>query len=409
MGVRVILKFGFTQWVFAMSKQLKASVSEEIDALEDRIIKISDAIHDEPELGYQEYKASELLASVLQEFDFSVVRGVAGLPTSFKATIGNGSEGPKVALLAEYDALPELGHACGHNIIAAAAVGAAIGLAKKMRELDGTLMVFGTPAEEGYTENAGGKVLMADEIGKTDITLMIHPSSFYQVNSTSLAREAFRVVFTGKAAHAGVSPEEGVNALEGVLLTFQGINALRQHLPRDVRVHGIITDGGVSPNVVPEYAAAHLYVRAPDLRILGEIVERVKNCARGAASATGAEVEFRKTSQTYANIKTNKVLSDIFEANLVELGVDVTGGEGVSGGSTDFGNISQAIPSACAWISIGEDVVLHSRESAKATASHAAHEALIIASKALAHTAIDIFTKPDLMENVRRAFNETPE
>jgi amidohydrolase len=390
-----------------MSEQLKASVSEEIDSLESRIIKISDAIHDEPELGYQEYKASELLTSVLKEFDFSVVKGVAGLPTSFKATIGDGSEGPTVALLAEYDALPELGHACGHNIIAAAAVGAAIGLAKKMQDLDGTLIVFGTPAEEGYTENAGGKVLMANEIGKTDAALMIHPSSIYHVNSTSLAREAFRVVFTGKAAHAGVSPEEGVNALEGVLLTFQGINALRQHIPRDVRVHGIITDGGMSPNVVPEYAAAHLYVRAPDLQVLNEIVERVKNCARGAASATGAGVKFMKTCQTYANIKRNRVLTDIFEANLMELGIDVPSEERVSGGSTDFGNISQAIPSACAWISIGEDVVLHSRECAEVTASDVAHKALIIASKALAHTVIDIFTQPDLIENMRWAFNQT--
>jgi amidohydrolase len=388
---------------------LKARVSEEIDSLGGRIIKISDAIHDEPELGYQEYKASELLTSVLQEFDFSVVRGVAGLPTSFKATIGDGSEGPKVALLAEYDALPELGHACGHNIIAAAAVGAAMGLARLMWGLYGTLLVFGTPAEEGYTENAGGKVLMADEIGKADAALMIHPSSLYHVDSTSLAREAFRVVFAGKAAHAGISPEEGVNALEGVLLTFQGVNALRQHIPRDVRVHGIITDGGVSPNIVPEYAAAHLYVRAPDLRVLWEIVEKVKNCARGAASATGAEVEFRKTSQTYANIKKNRVLSDVFEANFVELGVDISSGERMFGGSTDFGNISQSIPSACAWISIGQDVVLHSREGAEATASDAAHEALIIASKALAYTAIDIFTKPDLMKNVRESFNQTPE
>jgi amidohydrolase len=374
--------------------------------LEAKIIEISDAIHDEPELGYQEHKSSKILSSTLQEFNFSLEKGLAGLPTSFKATVEGKKKGPKIALLAEYDALPEIGHACGHNIIGAAAIGAAIGLRKIMPALDGTLMVFGTPAEEGYTENAGGKVLMLNYIKEADVALMIHPSSHYNVNSTSLAREAFRIMFHGLAAHAGVSPEEGINALEGVLLTFQGINALRQHISRDVRIHGIITDGGISPNIVPDYAAIHLYVRAPDLEKLKEIVQKVKNCAIGAASATGTKVEFRKSAETYANIKKNKSLSDAFGSNLQVLGIKVPQREFVSGGSTDFGNVSQVIPSLSAWISIGEDVTLHSKEASKATASETAHKALIIASKALAYTVIDLFTKPELMRNVLKDFNK---
>lgn len=393
--------------IIKMSKQLKVRVSKEIDSLEARIIEISDAIHDEPELGYQEHKASKLLSSILQEFNFSIVRGLSGLPTSFKATLEGGTKRPKVALLAEYDALPEIGHACGHNIIGAAAVGAAIGLKKIMPIINGTLMVFGTPAEEGYTEKAGGKVLMLNHIMEADVVLMIHPSSHYSVYSTSLAREAFRIMFHGRAAHAGVSPEEGVNALEGVLLTFQGINAMRQHISRDTRIHGIITEGGISPNIVPDYAAIHLYVRAPNLEKLEETVKKVKNCAKGAASATGTTVEFRKSAETYANIKKNQALSNAFGANLQALGIDLPSREFISGGSTDFGNVSQMIPSLSTWISIGEDVILHSKEATKATASETAHKALIIASKALAYTAIDLFMNHDLLKKILKEFKKT--
>jgi amidohydrolase len=246
-----------------MSDSLKEKVSKEIDARRERLIEISMTIHDEPELGHQEFKASALLVSELEELGFEVEKGTSGLATSFKAVRRGKGDGPTVAIIAEYDALPELGHACGHNIIATSALGAGAGLCAVMDELDGTVIVFGTPAEEGYAENAGGKVIMLDEITKADAAIMIHPGSRYGVGATSLARESFMIYFKGRAAHAGSIPERGINALEGVLLTYQGVNALRQHLMRDIRIHGVIKDGGAAPNIVPETASAHFYVRAP--------------------------------------------------------------------------------------------------------------------------------------------------
>jgi len=388
-----------------MADTFKERVSEEIDALRDRLMWISTAIHDEPELGHQEYKASELLAKELETYGFFVERGVSGLPTAFKAVLNGKGEGPTVAILAEYDALPEIGHACGHNIIATSALGAGVGLSKVMEELDGTVIVFGTPAEEGYAENAGGKVVMIDEIGKADVAIMVHPGAMYGVGSTSLARESFMISFKGKASHAGFSPEKGINALEGVLLTFQGINALRQHVRRNIRIHGIIKDGGAAPNIVPETASAHFYVRAPTVELLEETLERVKNCARGAAEATGTKVSFRKVANTYANKVPNMSLSEVFKKNLEKLGAVFP--EALSerpGASTDFGNVSQVIPAASASIFIGEDVVLHSYEATEATASELAHEATIIGAKSLAHTALDVLTNSDLLERIKEEF-----
>ena len=385
-----------------MADSLKERVSKEICARRERLIEVSMAIHDEPELGHQEFKASALLASELEGLGFEVEKGTSGLPTAFKAVRRGKGEGPTVAIIAEYDALPQLGHACGHNIIATAALGAAAGLSSVMGELDGTIIVFGTPAEEGYAENAGGKVLMLDEITAADVAIMIHPSSSYGVGSTSLARESFMIYFKGKAAHAGSIPERGINALEGVLLTYQGINALRQHLMRDIRIHGVIKDGGAAPNIVPETASAHFYVRAPTMEVLEETLERVKNCARGAALATGAEVSFRQVANTYANKVPNMTLSEAFKANLERLGADFP--EAASerpGASTDFGTVSHAMPAATASVFIGENVALHSYDATEVTASDTAHEATMISAKGLAHTAIDVLTDADLLRRIK--------
>ncbi|MCW3990439.1 MAG: M20 family metallopeptidase [Candidatus Bathyarchaeota archaeon] len=385
-----------------MADSLKEKVSKEIDARRERLIEVSMAIHDEPELGHQEFKASALLASELEGLGFEVEKGTSGLSTAFKAVRRGKGEGPTVAIIAEYDALPELGHACGHNIIAASALGAGAGMSAVMDELDGTVIVFGTPAEEGYAENAGGKVLMIDEITAADVAIMIHPSSKYGVGATSLARESFMISFKGKAAHAGAIPERGINALEGVLLTYQGINALRQHLMRDIRIHGVIRDGGAAPNIVPETASAHFYVRAPTLELLKEILEKVKNCARGAALATGAEVSFRQVANTYANKVPNMSLGEAFKANLEALGaVFPEAASERPGASTDFGTVSQAMPAATASVFIGENVALHSYEATEVTASETAHEAVMISAKGLAHTAIDVLTDADLLRRIK--------
>jgi amidohydrolase len=276
-----------------------------------------------------------------------------------------------------------------------------------MGELDGTVIVFGTPAEEGYAENAGGKVLMLDEITAADVAIMIHPSSSYGVGATSLARESFMISFKGKAAHAGAIPERGINALEGVLLTYQGINALRQHLRRDIRIHGVIKDGGAAPNIVPETASAHFYVRAPTMEILEETLEKVKNCARGAALATGATVKFRQVANTYANKVPNMALSETIKVNLEALGAEFPeAGSERPGASTDFGTVSQAMPAASASIFIGENVALHSFDATEVTASETAHEAAIISAKCLAHTAIDVLTDADLLERIKKEHSD---
>ena len=391
-----------------MNMSLKEIASKEIDAKADLIREVSRKIHDNPELGHQEHEASKLMASELKGLGYEVEMGTSGLATSFKATLKGRAGGPTIAVLAEYDALPKIGHACGHNLIAAAALGTAAGLKPVMKEIKGTVVVFGTPAEEGVVPNAGGKVIMIDEIGRADAAVMIHAGNRWGSYSSSLARESFTVEFHGKASHAGGAPEKGVNALEGVLLTFQGINALRQHLSRDIRVHGIITHGGDSPNTVPHYASAHLYVRAPTVKILAETYEKVQNCARAAATATGAKVEIKRVANPYANKIPNKTLSGVVGANMRALGVDFPEEEELMGGgaSTDYGNVSQVIPALNLSVNIGEDTVLHSPEGAVATGSERAHEALLIACKALAHTAIDLFTEPSLL---RRAKEEQKE
>ncbi|MEM4727895.1 MAG: amidohydrolase, partial [Candidatus Bathyarchaeia archaeon] len=242
---------------------LKRLVSSEVDKLRDRIIWMADTIHENPEIGHQEFKASEILTSALEEGGFEVRLGVAGMRTAFTASKRGRSDRPVVGILCEYDALKGLGHACGHNLIGAGGVGAALALSRVLQDIDGSLMVFGTPAEEGGVENAGGKVIMVEEFRAADACLIWHPGSRNMASrQSSYAREAIQFEFYGKAAHAGASPWEGVNALNALLLMFRAIDALRQHVRPDVRIHGIIEKGGEAPNIVPDYASAKFYVRA---------------------------------------------------------------------------------------------------------------------------------------------------
>ncbi|MBT6605107.1 M20 family metallopeptidase [Candidatus Bathyarchaeota archaeon] len=378
----------------------KAATGKWIEDHTEEIIGVSKRIHAEPELGHQEFKASKLLVEELEKHGFEVKLGVAGMKTAFIARKGEGS--PKIGILAEYDCLPGLGHACGHNLIAASALGAAVGLGEIIDELCATVIVYGTPAEEGVVQNAGGKVIMIDEIKEADVSMMIHAGPSWGSYSTTNARESFLVEFHGKSSHAGAAPEKGVNALEGVILTFQGINALRQHINRDIRIHGIIKHGGDSPNTIPDYASAHLYVRAPSMPMLDETYGRVKAIIKGAELATGATSKVSQVANTYANKIPNKVLSNLFRENVGLGGTDypkeLTPKK--SGASTDFGNVSQEMPALSGYINIG-DVTLHSPNGTEMTCTPRAHEAMIIGAKALAYTAIDLITDSDVLENVK--------
>ncbi len=378
----------------------KEVARQTIESYKDDIIQLSDTIHENPELGHQEYQSSQLLIEKLMNLGYEIEKGVAGMDTAFIARKGKGK--PTIGILAEYDALPAIGHACGHNLIASTAYGAAVGLKDIIDEIDGSIIVYGTPAEEGVVENAGGKVLMLDEIKKADAALMIHPGSEWGSFGSTNARESFMVEFFGKSSHAGAAPEKGVNALDGILLTFNGINALRQHIRGDIRIHGIIKHGGDSPNTIPDYASAHLYVRAPTMSLLEETYLKVKNIVKGAEFATGAKNKITQVANTYANKIPNKVLSDLFRENIALEGIEYPEELEVrrSGASTDFGNVSQEIPSLSAYINIGE-VVLHSPDGAKMTGTKEAYNAMIKGAKALAYTAIDLLTKKELLEEAK--------
>ncbi len=387
--------------------ELKAKAGKVIDELAPSLIAMSDAIHAEPELGLQEVKAAARLTGLLEQKGLAVRRGVAGMKTAFVAGKDGRGPGPKVAILAEYDALPEIGHGCGHNIIGTAAAGAGIAVAAVMGELDGTVLVVGSPAEEGAVDNAGGKVTLVEDglFKDIDAAIMVHPSSRTSVEGTSTAREAMEISFKGRAAHAAGAPHEGINDLDAAILTFNGINALRQHLKDDVRIHGVITKGGVAPNIVPDYSEIRLYVRSNDRTYLAQTVEKVRNCAQGAALATGATVSFRKTANTYENMRTNRTLAAAMQANLEALGQKVEKPERPGSGSTDMGNVSQVAPAVHAYIAIcGKNVVGHSREFAQATITDAGHLAIVDGAKALAMTVIDLLADGDLRRRVKEEF-----
>lgn len=382
----------------------KEKACARVDEIADQLIGVSRDIYDHPELKFEEFRASKLLSDALQEGGFSVELGVAGLETAIRAIYPAVSDGPTVAILGEYDALPEIGHACGHNLIAAAALGAALALAPIKAELPGKLIFFGTPGEEG----GGGKVIMVDAslFNDVDAAMMFHPSSHTAVDRRSLAITEVEIEFTGKASHASGSPEKGINALDAVIQTFNGLNALRQHIKDGARIHGIITDGGAKPNIVPEHAAANFYVRALENDYRDELLEKLRACAEGAALATGANLDFKIVGHSYKAMKPNRAIGEAFVKNLAELGEPLNPPPPDAGmGSTDMGDVSQAVPAIHAYIQIcGEAVAGHSREFAEVSASERGQEVMLIAAKAMAMTAIDLFTDPDLVKRMKEEF-----
>jgi amidohydrolase len=388
--------------------QLKTALRSQVDAIKDRIVEIADYIHKNPEIGYAEYKASDLLCSELEQRGFAVTRKVAGLETAFKAVSEGTAARPRIGILAEYDALPGLGHACGHNLSAAAAVGAALALAPLMPELAGTLAVYGTPAEEGVAENAGGKIVMLKEFEGLDAAMMMHALDMNTVICDSFNREALEIEFIGKSANAGNAEDasKGINALEGVMLFWHAVNAQRLLLKNDARIFGIITEGGVSPNIIPDRAVTKLQIRVEDDAYFQEVVEKVKNAAGGAARSIGAGVNIRAYANTYRSMLNNRTLAQAFARNLSLLGIEV---ENLSrrGVATDMGNVSRLAPAIHPFIAVApKGTPWHSTESAKASASTRAHEATIATAKAFGMTAIDMMTDPNLVQAIRTEFEK---
>jgi len=381
---------------------MKEEIWQRIDSLSQNLWDLALRIHAHPELGFEEYQAAAWLTEALENGGFRVERGVGGLPTAFRAVHPAQKPGPRIAILAEYDALPELGHACGHNLIAAIAVGAALGLAPFKKDLPGALLVIGTPAEEG----GGGKIklIQAGLFQDVDAAMMVHPAGQTVVDRGSLAITEVKIEFHGKAAHASSEPEKGINALDAVIQTFVALNALRQHIKDGSRIHGIITHGGVKPNIVPEYAAALFYVRSADNTYRDELVEKLRKCAEGAALATGARLTFTKVGHEYKAIRPNKTMAQIFAKYLPELGYPPEEPKGWMG-STDMGDVSWEVPAIHPYIRIGPgEIPGHSREFAEAAKSEGARKAMIAAAKAVAAACLELWTDPELFRKVQEEF-----
>jgi amidohydrolase len=380
-------------------------VCEEVDGRAEKLREISRDLFEHPEVKFEEVYAAKRLSGVLRESGFDVEVGVASLETAIRAVHPRASDGPTVAILGEYDALPEIGHACGHNLIAAGGLGAALAVGAIKADLPGKLLFLGTPAEEG----GGGKVLMIDAglFEGVDAAMMFHPASHTLVARGSLAITEVRIAFRGKPAHASAYPEKGINALDAVIQTFNGINALREHIKDGARIHGIISDGGLKPNIVPEHAAAEFYVRAPETEYRDELLVKLKNCAEGAALATGATLEWQEVGHAYKAMKPNMPLVDAYVENLSSLGWSLDDAPPAMG-STDMGDVTQVVPGMHPYIAICDaDVVGHSREFAEASASKRGVEGMLIAAKALAMTAVDVLTSPDLSKRMWDAFRST--
>jgi len=389
-----------------MNSNLKERANATIDAQRDALINISTTIHANPEIAFQEFKASALLCDTLERSGFAVTRGVGGLETAFRAEAYGNGDGPTVALLAEYDALPELGHACGHNIMGTAAIGAALAAKSVLAELPGRVVVIGTPAEEG----GGGKVILVENgiFNDVDVAMIVHPSGRTIVVRGSLASTRLFLEFSGRASHAAAAPEDGINALEAVILTFNNVNGLRLHLRPDARVHGIITHGGTAANIIPDYAAAQFSVRAAKQGYAQQVLRRVIQCAEAGAAATGATVKF-STNPSYAELIPNMTLAQAFTENWESVGVRVDEPRlQERGGSTDMGNVSHVVPAIHPYIKIAPDGVGgHTIEFREAAISPLGHEGLIYAVKGMAMTAIDLLGNPELMTRVKDEFTET--
>ena len=394
-------------------QQLKERVCEAVERRAAELIETADWIHAHPEIGHQEVEASKRLTGLLQSAGIPVEMGTAGMATAFKAELGGErAKRPRVAILAEYDALPGLGHGCGHNLIGTSAVGAGLALAEVIKELPGSIWVLGTPAEESAAPNSGGKVHMVNAgiFADVDAAIMFHPGTETAVTlDTSLAARGFEFFFHGRAAHAAGAPEEGVNALDAVVLMYNAISMLRQQVRSDVRIHGIILSGGAAANIIPDYAAIRYRTRANDSEYLAEIVERVVACAEGAAKATACRLEWKEYMPGYENTMPNKVLRDLMSDNLRTLGMAVNNERRRSGkGSTDFGNVSRRVPGIEARIAITDqlDVPGHSIEFREAAGSDHGRQAMIAAAKSLAMTAIDLLAEPDHLKQAKAVFDE---
>ena len=386
-------------------EEVKQIVCDEVDAIADILLEASHAIHKNPELNFEEHFAHENLTGILEDQGLSPQRGAYDLETAFEASVGD--EGVCVAVLCEYDALPDIGHACGHNIIGTAGLGAGIAASKVAERLGGTLRILGTPAEEG----GGGKVFMADRgaFDSVDAAMMVHPAAGDLVKMNTIAIQRLHVAYQGLAAHAAASPHRGHNALDAAVLGYQNIAALRQHIRPDERIHGIFLESGSKPNVVPEYSSMEWYVRSKNARSLEPLKKRVLSCLEAGAMATSCTMTHDWIEPFYADMIDNETISTLYSANATRVGRSLMEPDNESKvvGSTDMGNVSYIVPSIHPMIGVAPPgVPIHTPDFAHFSRSESGDKAVIDGAKIMAMTVVDLWAQKTNFERAHQEFQQ---
>ena len=395
-------------WVAELGADLKAAADDEHQSL----LELSHAIHGRPETRFEEHFASQLLMEYLERSGFQVRSGrnnaeLGNLNTAFRAERRFGSGGPTIALFCEYDALPGIGHACGHNIIGTAGAGAAVLASNWLSRHggNGRLVVLGSPGEEG----GGGKVILAEAgaLAGVDAALMVHPGGYDAVRRNNLGRSAWQVTFSGKAAHASSAPDTGINALDAATLFLVAIGLLRQQLRSDARIHANIIEGGDAINVIPERSVVRFYLRSTDVDYLrGHLTEAVRDAALGAALATGCEAALEQVAPAYDPVNANPVLAQLAAESFTAVGrpTDVTSNIEGGAGSTDMGNISQIIPALHPYISVNTGLTTHTRQFAAAAGSADGDRAVLEGAAMLATMTVTLLKRPELVDRATARF-----
>ncbi len=384
--------------------ELKEKIAQAVKENLQDAIALNDDLADHPELSGEEYESSRKIVELLKRKGFDVEYPFAGLPTSFKATYGRNDHKYKVAIMTEYDALPGIGHACGHCVSGAISVLAGIAASKLQDALDADIDVIGTPVEE--TDGAKCALIKKGVFDHYDMAMMIHLYDQNLIYCTLNGLASYLYTFHGKAAHASAAPWDGINALNAAQLMFHGTDCLRQHVTPDVRIHGIIRNGGEAPNIVPEEASAEFYVRALDLDYMMDVVRKVDDCAAGGALATQCTWDKVETAATYANMRRNYTGEDALREIYEELDIDINGDHEKIFGSSDAGNVSFVCPTFHPTLQIVDrGVPIHTREFAQAVKTERAHEAIALGANVIALQIAKIFSDENKIKQMKADFD----
>ena len=385
---------------------LKEVMFRDIDGIRNEMTAMADDIFDHPEIGLEEFHAQKVLTDWLEKEGFAVERGVAGVETAFKAVYRQGEGGPNIGLLCEYDALPGIGHACGHHMQGPSILAAAKALKDAEIRKPYTITVYGTPAEESVS----GKIRMIQNgctFEELDVALMMHGGPATQVDVKSLANSKYKVIFHGVSAHAAIKPEKGRSALDALILAFQGIEFLREHVNSDVKIHyTVVNCGGTPANVVPAYAEASVYVRSYNRAYLDTVCKRFEKVLKGAAMMTETEVEIIEEKKVDNKIPV-LTLNDLVMKQAEEIHAPQIAPAREKTGSTDFGNVMRRVPGTCARIAfVAPGAAAHSQEYIEAGKTEAAHDAVIYGAKILAGTALELIENPELLKQAKEEFRK---